>query len=138
MRFSSLVAATTLGLVVALAPAGPALAGPAERQAACTALGGTLSGNGNNQICTVETVVVGPDVPSGTPTTTFSPDRPVGDPVTVDTSLPSRQPNPTVTTEERNVGDATVVRTERAGTPVVTEEERDAGEAVSEDVVADL
>lgn len=135
MRFSSLVAAATLGLVVALAPAGPALAGPAERQAACTALGGTLSGNGANQNCTVTTVVVGPDVPSGTATTTFSADRPVGDPVTVDTSLPARQPNPTLTTEERNVGDAVVVRTERAGIPVVKEEELDAGEAAGEDVV---
>lgn len=135
MRLSSLAAATALGLALTLGAATPAFAGPAEKQANCTAIGGTLSGNGTNQVCTVTTVVVAPDVPSGSATVTFSADRAVGDPVTVDTSLPARQPDPTVTTEERNVGEPTVVRTERAGTPVVTYEDRDAGDASSEHVV---
>lgn len=133
MRLTPLAAAAALGLALALTSVSPANAGVAERQANCAAIGGTLSSN--NQTCTVVTTTVGPDLPSGEPTVAYSADRPVGDPVTVDTSLPARQPDPTVTTEVRDVGDPTVVRTERSGTATVTEEERDAGEAASEDVV---
>ncbi|MGM1030136.1 MAG: hypothetical protein ACQEWM_09790 [Actinomycetota bacterium] len=135
MRLTSMAAATALGLALALGAATPAFAGPAEKQANCAALGGTLSGNGTNQVCTVTTVVVAPDVASSTPTVTYSADRPVGDAVSVDTSLPVRQPDPAVTSEERNVGEPTVVRTERAGTPEVASEDRDAGDAASEHVV---
>lgn len=135
MRLSSLAAASALGLALVLGAATPAFAGPAEKQANCAALGGTLSGNGANQVCTVTTVVVAPDVAAGAPSVAYSADRPVGDPVTVDTALPARQPDPTVTFEERNVGEPTVVRTERAGTPDVAYEDRDAGASSSEHVI---
>ncbi|MDR7234502.1 hypothetical protein [Agrococcus sp. BE272] len=135
MRVPSLLAATAVGLALALTSVAPAHAGPADRQIACSALGGTLSGNGANQVCTVISTVVVADVPSGEPSVSYSADRPVGDAVTVDTSPPVRQPDPSVAIDERDAGEATVERTERPGTPVVTEEERDAAPSTSEDVV---
>jgi hypothetical protein len=110
----------------------PLLSGTTERRAACTALGGTFNDvpNPNNQQCTVTTSVVGPAVPSGTPTVTHGPSGPVGAPTSVD-SAPVRQPNPDVSTQVRDAGDSTSVTTERLGTPVITREERNAGDATS-------
>ena len=132
----SLIAAVPAATLVLLAPATTAVAGTPERQAACAALGGTFSGGSNpqSQRCTVTTTVTGAPVPFGTPTVTEGPLEPVGDPVSVD-SAPARQPDPAVTTAERDAGEPTSVTTERRGTPVVTEEERDAGEATSTSVV---
>ena len=135
MRLSSLAAATALGLALTLGAAAPAFAGPADKQTNCAALGGTLSGNGSNQVCTVTTVVVDDDVPAGSATVAYSADRPVGAAVTVDTALPARQPDPTITAAEHNVGEPIVVRTERAGTPDVSYQDRDAAAASSEHVI---
>lgn len=136
MRLSSLAAATTLGFVLALGSAiAPASAGPADQLANCAALGGTVTGNGANQVCTVTVVVVSPDVASGGPSVDYGPDRPVGAAVTVDTSTPVRQPDPAVSAEEGDVGEPVVVRSERAGTPTITEVERDRGAATDEHVV---
>ena len=133
MRVPSLIAASAVAFVITFAAATPAFAA-SPREDACTAAGGTLSAN--NQTCTVVDVAVGADLPFGDPSTTYSEAWAVGDAVTVDISDPVRQPSPVVTTAEGDVGDAVVVRTERAGTGVVTFEERDAGAAASESVVA--
>jgi hypothetical protein len=136
MRITSLAAATTLAVAITLAGAGPAMAAPNDRPAVCSSMGGVLTGNGANEVCTVTDVVVAADVPAGAPTVVYSADRPIGESVTVDVSQPVRQADPTVTSEELDAGEASVVRTERAGTPAVTREERDAGAAVSTDALA--
>ncbi len=129
MRLSSTLTAMSVAVLLAVSPSAPAFAS-GERETACAELGGRLSG----AKCTVTTTVVGPDVPSGTPTVSNGPSRNVGEPTSVD-SLPLRQPNPAVTTIERDAGEATSVTTERRGTPVITEETQDAGEATSESVI---
>ena len=137
----SLVVAAPTALLLLLAPAVPAFAGTAERQANCEALGGTFTAGGsvknpnpNADRCVVTTTVTSAPVPSGTPTVTTGEAEPVGDPSSVD-SAPVRQPDPEITTTERDAGDATSVTTERRGTPVVTTADRDAGEATSEFVI---
>ena len=78
-RLAGILTATSVAALLAL-PTAPAFAGTAERQAACTALGGTFNPGGSakkpepaKDKCTVTQTVVGPAVPTGTPTVTNSP-----------------------------------------------------------------